>query len=144
MIQKFVPLLVALSFAVAPVGARANDGTDGAIGDGSRQDAGDAQSSGRGLMEQGFELFLEGLRDEMAPSILELQDMAEAFGPAMREFWAEMGPALSAILDEVEDWSAYEPPVILPNGDILIRRKPDIPQTEPETPETGEDGQIEL
>ena len=40
-----------------------------------------------------------------------------------------MGPALGSILESVEDWSVYEAPEILPNGDIIIKRKP-----EPETP----------
>ena len=77
------------------------------------------------LMERGAELFLEGLRQEMQPAWDDLQGLADGLGPAMRGFWQEMGPALGAIAGKVEDWSVYERPVILPNGDIIIRRKPD-------------------
>ena len=49
----------------------------------------------------------------------------------MRNFVSEMGPALTDLLDEVEDWSVYEPPQKMPNGDIVIRRKP---EPEDETP----------
>jgi len=52
----------------------------------------------------------------------------------LRSFAQEMGPALGALLEQVEDWSIYEPPVILPNGDIIIRRKPEAPDIAPEEP----------
>lgn len=81
----------------------------------------------RSLMERGAELFLEGLRQEMAPTLDDLRGMVEQFGPAMHSFLAEMGPALGDILEEVKDWSAYHPPEILPNGDIIMRRKTDVP-----------------
>ncbi len=85
------------------------------------------------LMEQGAELFFEGLRREMEPALDELLGLADQFGPAMRSFMQEMGPALAELAAEVKDWSVYEMPEILPNGDIIIRKK----QTEdvPETPE---------
>ncbi len=58
--------------------------------------------------------FLEGLLEEMEPAF-----------EGMRGFMAEMGPALGELMEEVEDWSRYEAPEVLPNGDIIIRRKPD-------------------
>ncbi|WP_264210225.1 hypothetical protein [Leisingera thetidis] len=76
------------------------------------------------LMERGADLFWEGLRQEMAPALEDLQDMIGEIGPSMGAFLSEMGPALAEIAKEVEDWSAYELPEILPNGDIIIRRKP--------------------
>ena len=88
----------------------------------------------RSLMERGAELFLEGLREEMAPTLEDLRGMAEQFGPAMHRFLAEMGPAMGDILEEVKDWSAYHPPEILPNGDIIMRRKTDpAPKTDPDS-----------
>jgi len=36
------------------------------------------------------------------------------------------------VLEEVEDWSQYEAPEVQPNGDIIIRRKPDAPVVTPE------------
>ena len=83
------------------------------------QDAEDAPS----LMERGAQMFLEGLLQEVEPRLDELQDLADEFGPAMRGFFEEMGPALGSLLEQVEDWSAYHPPEILLNGDIIIRRK---------------------
>ena len=89
---------------------------------------------GRSLMEQGAELFLEGLKREMAPALEDLQGLADRFGPSMNSFLQEMGPALGNLADEIKDWSAYHPPEILPNGDIIIRKKqPDV--AEEETPE---------
>lgn len=80
------------------------------------------------LMEQGAKQFFEGLLQEMAPALDELTQLMEEAGPALQDFMAEMGPKLGAVLNEVEDWSAYAAPEVLPNGDIIIRRKPDVPE----------------
>lgn len=96
-------------------------------------------SDGRSLMERGAELFLEGLQREMAPTLQDLSEFADLLGPSLRSFWVQMGPAISELADKVEDWSAYHPPEILPNGDIIIRRKqpePEQPETEPEPGQT--------
>ncbi len=79
---------------------------------------------GSSLMERGAQQFLEGLLQEMEPAWRELQDFMDAMGPAMIE-----------LMDEVKDWSAYEPPEVLENGDIIIRRKPEEPESAP-VPET--------
>ncbi|MEM6886824.1 MAG: hypothetical protein AAF636_01655 [Pseudomonadota bacterium] len=71
------------------------------------------------LMERGAQQFLEGLLQEMEPAIEGMMDFIDQMGPAMRD-----------ILDDVQDWSVYEPPEVLPNGDIIIRRKPDVPVEE--------------
>ncbi len=84
-----------------------------------------ADEAGRSLMERGAELFFEGLRQEMEPALDNLRGLADEFGPAMQDFLVEMGPALAEIAREVQDWAAYEPPEILPNGDIIIRKKPE-------------------
>lgn len=83
-------------------------------------------NDGLSLMERGAQLFFEGMLKEIAPAVEELQGLAEEFGPALQAFVTEMGPALSDLLDQVEDWSVYEPPEILPNGDIILRRKSDV------------------
>lgn len=91
------------------------------------------------MMEQGLQLFMEGLRQEMAPAVEDLRGFAERMGPSMRSFFQEMGPALAEMMDEVQDWARYYPPEMLPNGDILIRRRPDpepAPEEEP-APEPG-------
>lgn len=74
------------------------------------------------LMERGAQQFLEGLLLEMEPAI-----------EGMRGFIDEMGPALIDLMDEIKDWSTYEPPEVLENGDIIIRRKPKI-ETQPAEP----------
>ena len=81
-------------------------------------------ASGKSLMERGAELFLEGLRQEMEPTIEDLRGFADQFGPALQSFMREMGPALADLAAQVQDWSAYEAPEMLPNGDIIIRKKP--------------------
>ncbi|WP_127114283.1 hypothetical protein [Shimia sediminis] len=85
---------------------------------------------GRSMMEDGILLFLEGLQKQMEPTMDELQTWADELGPALRSFTEEMGPALADLMEQVEDWSAYHPPEVLPNGDIIIRRKQpeEVPQ----------------
>lgn len=82
------------------------------------------QDDGPSLMERGAQQFLEGLLREMEPAL-----------NGMRDFMEQMGPAMVELLDEVKDWSRYEPPEVLENGDIIIRRKPDaLPEPSPDTP----------
>lgn len=85
----------------------------------------EGDDDGSSMMDRGVRQFLEGLLLEMEPA---LDDV--------RAFLEQMGPAMEEILKEVQDWSAYEPPEFLDNGDIIIRRKPDhkkeeIPKREP-------------
>lgn len=97
------------------------------------------RESGRSLMERGAELFFDGLRDEMAPAIEELRGLADEYGPAMRSFMAEMGPALAEMFDQVKDWTAYHPPEMMPNGDIILRkRQPDAETPPPAAREEAE------
>ncbi|WP_299623331.1 hypothetical protein [uncultured Tateyamaria sp.] len=92
------------------------------------QDEGDGLS----LMERGAQLLMEGLLQEMEPTLDNLQDLAEDFGASFEAFTAQMGPALRDLMAEVEDWSVYHPPEMLENGDIVIRRKPRENDTAPE------------
>jgi len=90
------------------------------------------------LMEEGARLLLRGLLSEMDPAIEELRGLAEEMGPKMQLFAEEMGPAFAELMAQVDDFSNYEAPEILPNGDIVIRRRPEAPIFVPEQPETGE------
>lgn len=97
----------------------------------------DGNGDGLSLMEEGARLFFKGLMDEMEPALKELEGMAKDIEPSLRTFVQEMGPALRDLFDKVEDWSTYHPPEMLPNGDIIIRRKTpqemmDEPQKTPE------------
>ncbi len=117
--RRFASFLLILSLA----------GTASAAQDTSDDDAGS-------LMNKGAELFLKGLQEELGPRIDELRALADQAGPAMIDFLQEMGPALGALIDDVKDWSRYEAPEMLNNGDIIIRRKPDPePEQAPETPQ---------
>lgn len=101
--------------------------------------AAQGEEEGFSLMEEGAKLFFRGLMSEMEPALRELEDLSAQVEPALRDFVQHMGPALRDLMDEVEDWSAYHPPVILPNGDILLRRK----SPSERTPAPGQD-EIEL
>ncbi len=78
---------------------------------------------GLSLMEEGARLFLKGLQQQMEPALEEFEGFAREIGPQMQSFFLEMGPAFKSLMDEVQDWSAYHPPEMLPNGDIILRRK---------------------
>ncbi len=84
------------------------------------------EKGGASLMERGADLFFRGLTQEMAPALEDLQELMGEIGPSVGQFLSQMGPALAEISDQIEDWSAYEMPEILPNGDIIIRKKPVI------------------
>lgn len=84
------------------------------------------------LIEKGARLFLKGLMQEMEPAIDSLEGLAEEMEPALRNFATSMGPALRDLLAEVEDWSVYHPPEMLPNGDIILRRKTPKPLDPPQ------------
>jgi hypothetical protein len=65
--------------------------------------------------------------------------MAEALRLFMRGLMEEMEPAFDDLNNLLENFDVYHPPEMLPNGDIIIRRRTPI-----ELPLEGEDGEIEL
>jgi hypothetical protein len=75
---------------------------------------------------------------ERSPEIDEsLELFSEGARRLLEGLQQDLSPLLQELGDRIEDLNAYEAPEILPNGDILIRRKPDA---DPETaPEVGED-----
>jgi hypothetical protein len=78
-------------------------------------------ADGPGDMEQGFSLLEEGAR------------------LMLRGLMAELAPMLDDMEGAISDLSAYHAPEILPNGDILLRRKVPIAPEAP-TPESPSDG----
>ncbi len=86
------------------------------------QDSSD-DDGGRSLMQEGARLLWEGIRREMGPALDSFRNQAEEMEPALRDFVEEMGPALRDLMDKAGDLSAYEAPEVLPNGDIILRRK---------------------
>lgn len=67
---------------------------------------------GFSLIEEGAKILLRGLFEEMEPAFEDLQGFAE-----------DMGPAMEGLRGIIGDFSSYHPPEVLPNGDIIIRRK---------------------
>ena len=81
----------------------------------------------------------------------EFEKLLEQFSEDSRTFlqdWlTQLTPMLESLREKVDDLSNYEAPEVLPNGDIIIRRKPDAPAPETgpeETPSAPSEGQIEL
>lgn len=102
-----------------------------------------AQDDGNpSLMERGAKMFFRGLMEEMEPAMRDLQGLVEEAGPAMQSFMQEMGPAFADVLSEIKDFSVYHPPEILPNGDIIMRRRE--PLDPDPVPEIEEGEEIEL
>jgi hypothetical protein len=83
---------------------------------------------------------------EPAPGIDEsLELFSEGARRLLEGLNEELGPLLQDLGDRIEDLNAYEAPEILPNGDILIRRKPETapdPDMGPTPPDS--DAPIEL
>ena len=71
------------------------------------QDGDGNMREGMDLLQQGTRLLLEGLMLELGPALKELEDM-------------------------VIDLNAYHAPEVLPNGDIIIRRKTPVELQQPE------------
>ncbi|WP_417742652.1 hypothetical protein [Salipiger sp.] len=94
------------------------------------QNAEEAPGEGDGLMKRGAEMFFEGLRDELDPALRELGELADDAGPALRSFMQEMGPALKDLMGKVKDWSVYHPPEMLENGDIILRRREPLEESD--------------
>jgi len=97
------------------------------------------KEDGRSLMEEGAQLFWDGLRRELGPALESLRDRADDMEPALRDFADRMGPALADLMEKIDDLSAYHPPEMLPNGDIILRRK-----TPQEMQDAAPEGEIEI
>ena len=92
---------------------------------------------GFALMEKGARLLFEGLLQEMQPALHDMEGLSQQLEPALRCFVENMSPALGGLLEQVEDFSKYHPPEVLPNGDIILRRKSEAEIVVPE-------GEVEL
>jgi hypothetical protein len=125
--KQIVPPFAVLALCAAPVLAE------------------DKPDEGLSLMEEGAKLFFRGIMQEMEPAMDDLKAFADTMEPAMRQFLQEMGPALAEVLGKVDDLTLYHPPEMLPNGDIIMRRKQPkdtAPESPLESPE--ENPEIEL
>lgn len=94
---------------------------------------------GRSLIEEGADLMLRGLLEEVAPPLQELAGIGQEILPTFQLLAEEMGPALAEVVGQIDSISHYEPPVILPNGDIVLRRRPGAPAWVPPAAEEEEE-----
>lgn len=83
------------------------------------------------LFEEGANLILRGLLEEVAPPLQELAGIANEYLPAFQLFAEEMGPAIAEVISQIDSIAYYEMPEIAPNGDIVIRRRADAPEWVP-------------
>lgn len=92
------------------------------------------QTEEPGLIGEGLRLLFEGLLKEMEPALDEM-------GRAMKDL-EPMARDLAELLGDVRN---YDPPERLPNGDIIIRRKPGAPPPPPAPDQAEQDPpQIDL
>ena len=73
-------------------------------------------SEGFSLLEEGARLMLRGLVEELAPALRELED------------------GFRQLQELVGDMALYHAPEVLPNGDILIRRRTPLDRVVPDLP----------
>lgn len=69
-----------------------------------------------------------------------MENWAEELAPKLEE----LGPALEQLAETLGDMSAYHPPEVLENGDIIIRRKTPLTPSDPPVPDTPGTGPIDL
>lgn len=92
--KHFMATISAIATIAAPAGAQDN------------------ADEGLSLMEEGAKMIMRHLMDEMGSTMEDLDNLSE-----------QMAPALQELQQMINDLSAYEMPEMLPNGDIIIRRK---------------------
>jgi len=98
-------LVLALGFGLVPQ-ARAQDGTPPPS----------QMQDGLNLLGEGARQLLDGLIGQISPGI-------DSLGNSL----SQVRPMIDDLLTRIGDIRNYEMPTTLPNGDILIRRKPDAP-----------------
>jgi hypothetical protein len=106
----------------------------------------EAEEDGFSLMEEGMNLLFRGFMSEAQPALDEMSQALQQMQPALDALGQEIGPKIAELFTLVDDFTNYEMPVILPNGDILIRRTTPLdPEAAPQTePQPGPNGEIEL
>lgn len=68
-----------------------------------------------------------------------LEDFGREAERALRDLLGRLAPEFDALRDVLRDLDRYEPPEILPNGDILIRRKRSPPPPADPAPKRAPD-----
>jgi hypothetical protein len=82
----------------------------------------------------------------MQPALDEMGKALNEVGPKLEGLSEEIVPKIQQLIAMIDDFANYDAPVMLPNGDILIRRNaPLVPKFDPKTlPQAGPKGEIEL
>lgn len=119
---------------VPPVAAQAPDGSADPRG---------RMAEGIELLGEGMRLLFEGMQEEATPLMQELLDQATPALGAARDGVGRLLEGLDAIGIGLADLAGYHAPVLLPNGDILIRRRLP-PDHEPQDAEDDAVGPTEL
>jgi hypothetical protein len=125
-------LAVALSLCAAPVLA---------------QDAAPApvpEEDGFSLVEEGARMVFRGLITGMQPALDEMGRALDEVGPALQGLGEEIQPKIAQLIAMIDDFGNYDAPVMLPNGDILIRRNAPLLPVPSDEPVPGPNGEIEL
>lgn len=91
-----------------------------------------------GPIREGAGMLLRGLVEEAQPAIDGIAEFGADIGadvlPTFRVLAREMGPAFVDVFGRIDAIENYEGPVLMPNGDVLIRRRADAPAWEPPAP----------
>lgn len=98
------------------------------------QEAGEEKDveEGFSLLQEGAKIIMRSMLDEVEPA---LKDLQFEFG----EVLGEMEPMMRALSGMIGDIKNYHAPEVLPNGDIIIRRKSPAELAMP-----GPDGEIDI
>ena len=112
---RLIPLALVAALAAAPLAAQ--------------------EAEEPSLLEEGADLLFRGLIEEVAPPLQELAGIGSELLPIFETLAREMGPAIAEVAGQIDSITYYEPPVIAPNGDIVLRRRADAPDWTPPEPE---------
>ena len=98
------------------------------------------KDEGFSLMEEGMKLVMRGMMSEMQPALDEMGKALDEMEPHLKE----LGPKLQQLIALIDDIKNYDAPVMLPNGDILIRRNAPMLRKPDALPQPGPNGEIDL
>lgn len=77
--------------------------------------------------------------DPILPTPEEMERLGRIAGEWMQNFADKVAPMMERLQELIDDIDAYEAPEVLPNGDIIIRRK-----TPRDPPDESEEGGVDL
>lgn len=84
-----------------------------------------------------MKLVMRGMMSEMQPAL----DDGQGAGGGRRHL-KELGPKLHQLIALIDDIKNYDAPIMLPNGDILIRRTAPLVPGPDVLPQPGPNGEI--